>query len=83
MFGGIGPMEVILVLAIALIVLGPKKLPEAARSMGKGLREFRESMSGAGLHDEDEHEHEREHPRLDPDPPKPPAGGGPASVDPR
>ena len=55
MFGGIGPMEVVLVLAIALIVLGPKKLPEAARSVGKGLREFKESVSGVGDDDEDDH----------------------------
>jgi sec-independent protein translocase protein TatA len=63
MFGGIGPMEVVLVLAIALIVLGPKKLPEAARSVGKGLREFRESVSGASDDDEDDHP-------LDPEPTK-------------
>jgi sec-independent protein translocase protein TatA len=63
MFGGIGPMEVILVLAIALIVLGPKRLPEAARSVGKGLREFKESVSGVGDDDEDD-------PRLDPEPTK-------------
>ena len=55
MFGGIGPMEVVLVLAIALIVLGPKKLPEAARSVGKGLREFKESVSGVDDDDEDDH----------------------------
>jgi sec-independent protein translocase protein TatA len=69
MFGGIGPMEVVLVLAIALIVLGPKKLPEAARSVGKGLREFRESVSGIG---DDEHEHDEPEPALDPEPSKPP-----------
>jgi sec-independent protein translocase protein TatA len=57
-------MEVVLVLAIALIVLGPKKLPEAARSVGKGLREFRESVSGASDDDEDDHP-------LDPEPTKP------------
>ncbi len=44
MFGGIGPMEVVLVLSIALIVLGPKKLHEAARSVGKGLRDLKESV---------------------------------------
>ena len=55
MLGGIGPMEVVLVLAIALIVLGPKKLPEAARSVGKGLREFKESVSGVGDDDEEDH----------------------------
>ena len=42
----IGPMELIIVLAIALIVLGPKKLPEVGRSVGKGMREFKESLSG-------------------------------------
>ena len=56
-------MEVVLVLAIALIVLGPKKLPEAARSVGKGLREFMESVSGASDDDEDDHP-------LDPEPTK-------------
>ena len=49
--GSIGPMEIILVLAIALIVLGPKKLPEVGRSLGKGIREFKESINGD---DEDE-----------------------------
>jgi sec-independent protein translocase protein TatA len=41
----VGPMELIIILAIALIVLGPKKLPEVGRSLGKGMREFRESLS--------------------------------------
>ena len=43
----IGPMELIVVLAIALIVLGPKRLPEAGRSIGRGMREFKDSLSGA------------------------------------
>lgn len=38
---GIGMPEVILILAIALMVLGPKKLPELARSLGKGIAEFK------------------------------------------
>jgi sec-independent protein translocase protein TatA len=42
----IGPLELIVVLAIALIVLGPKKLPEVGRSIGNGMREFKESISG-------------------------------------
>ena len=46
MIGNIGPLELVLVLAIALIVLGPKKLPEAGRAIGKGLREFKDSVSG-------------------------------------
>jgi len=49
----VGPMELIIVLAIALIVLGPKKLPEVGRSIGRGMREFRQSLSG-DHHDEDE-----------------------------
>jgi sec-independent protein translocase protein TatA len=42
----IGPLELIVVLAIALIVLGPKRLPNAGRSLGRGLREFKDSVSG-------------------------------------
>jgi sec-independent protein translocase protein TatA len=45
-FSQIGPMEIILVLVIALLVLGPKRLPEAGRSIGKGMREFKDSISG-------------------------------------
>ena len=48
----VGPMELIIVLVIALVVLGPKKLPEAGRSIGKGLREFKDSVSGATERDE-------------------------------
>ena len=50
----VGPMELIIVLVIALIVLGPKRLPEAGRAVGKGLREFKDSLSGATQHDDDE-----------------------------
>ena len=46
----IGPMELIVVLVIALVVLGPKKLPDVGRSVGKGVREFKEGI--AGHHDE-------------------------------
>jgi sec-independent protein translocase protein TatA len=48
----IGPMELLVVGIIALIVLGPKRLPEVGRSLGKGMREFRDSM--AGLTDDEE-----------------------------
>ena len=41
MFGSIGMPELILILIIALIVFGPKKLPEIGRSLGKGLGEFK------------------------------------------
>lgn len=44
----IGPLELIIVLALALIVLGPKRLPDAGRSLGRGLREFKDSVAGHG-----------------------------------
>ena len=49
----VGPMELIIVLAIALIVLGPKKLPEAGRAVGKGMREFKDSLSGDSRDDDE------------------------------
>jgi sec-independent protein translocase protein TatA len=48
------PMELILILGIALLVLGPTRLPEAARSLGRGLRELRESLQHGDDEDEDE-----------------------------
>jgi sec-independent protein translocase protein TatA len=42
----IGPMEIGIVLIIALIVFGPKKLPDLGHSLGKGLREFKGSLTG-------------------------------------
>ena len=42
----IGPMEIGLVLIIALIVFGPKRLPELGKSLGKGISEFRGTISG-------------------------------------
>jgi sec-independent protein translocase protein TatA len=47
-----GPLELMVILVIALIVLGPQKLPEAARSVGKGMRELKESLSGSDDDDE-------------------------------
>ena len=52
MFSGIGFPELLIVLVIALIVLGPKKLPEVGRSLGRGMREFKDSVSGRD-HDDD------------------------------
>jgi sec-independent protein translocase protein TatA len=39
-------MELVVIAVVALIVLGPSRLPEAARSLGKGMREMRDSFSG-------------------------------------
>jgi sec-independent protein translocase protein TatA len=48
------PTHLIFVLVIALLVLGPKRLPEVGRSLGRGLRDFRSALSG------DEHERHEE-----------------------
>ena len=50
----LGPGELLLILAIALVVLGPKKLPEVGRSLGKGMREFKESVSNMTGGDDDD-----------------------------
>ncbi|MFP5388265.1 MAG: twin-arginine translocase TatA/TatE family subunit [Thermoleophilia bacterium] len=71
----IGPMELAIVLIIALVVFGPKRLPELGRSLGKGIREFRGSISGEG-HDEPGRQDAIESPRAPVEPPKPPAGKG-------
>jgi TatA/E family protein of Tat protein translocase len=43
MFGNIGFPELLIILAVALLIFGPKKLPEVGRSIGKALREFRKT----------------------------------------
>jgi sec-independent protein translocase protein TatA len=45
-------MELLLVLAIALVVLGPKRLPEVGRSLGNAMREFKDSISGYHVDDD-------------------------------
>lgn len=51
--GNVGPLEVLIVLIIALVVFGPKRLPELGRSLGKGIREFRGSVSGSDRDDDE------------------------------
>ena len=43
---GIGVWEILILLLVALLVFGPKRLPEMGRSLGKGMREFKDSISG-------------------------------------
>ena len=43
----IGPMEIALVLLVALLIFGPKRLPELGRTAGRGIREFRDSIGGS------------------------------------
>ena len=52
-------MELIIVLAIALLVVGPKKLPELGRSLGGGMREFKDSITGRTESQYDELEADR------------------------
>ena len=49
----IGPMELIIVLVIVLLIFGPKRLPGLGRSLGSGMREFKDSVTGK-TKDEDE-----------------------------
>jgi sec-independent protein translocase protein TatA len=51
----IGITGLIVILIVALLVFGPKRLPEIGRSLGKGMREFKDSISGE-RHDDDEDE---------------------------
>jgi sec-independent protein translocase protein TatA len=44
--GWIGPWELLILLFVVLLVFGPKRLPEAGRSLGKGMREFKNSITG-------------------------------------
>jgi sec-independent protein translocase protein TatA len=57
------PMELIVILGIALLVLGPARLPEAARSLGRGLRELRQSLQH-GSEDEEDEPYERDRDEL-------------------
>jgi sec-independent protein translocase protein TatA len=56
MLGNIGPLEIIVVLIIALVVFGPKRLPELGSSLGRGIREFRNTVSGDKSDDDDDSE---------------------------
>jgi sec-independent protein translocase protein TatA len=42
----IGPLEIAIVLVIVLLIFGPKRLPDLGRSMGRGMREFKDSVTG-------------------------------------
>jgi sec-independent protein translocase protein TatA len=57
--GQVGVLEIAVVLVIALIVLGPKRLPEMARNLGRGVREFREAIS-IDSHDDDDDDRDRD-----------------------
>ena len=49
----IGPMELIVVLVIALLVLGPKRLPGLGKQLGSGMRDFKEAIAGNDRDDDE------------------------------
>ena len=49
---GIGIWELLILLLVLLLVFGPKRLPEMGRQLGKGMREFKDSVSGSGKDDD-------------------------------
>ncbi|WP_205696259.1 twin-arginine translocase TatA/TatE family subunit [Conexibacter sp. SYSU D00693] len=51
--GGIGPLELAIVLVIVLVVFGPKRLPQLGRQLGSGMREFKDSITGKSGDDDD------------------------------
>lgn len=71
--GNVGPLEVLVVLIIALVIFGPKRIPELGKSLGNGIRNFKSALDGED--DDDEPESGRiEPPRL------PASGESPATV---
>jgi TatA/E family protein of Tat protein translocase len=41
-----GPLEIVVILVIVLVIFGPKRLPDLGRSLGRGMREFKDSVTG-------------------------------------
>jgi len=60
--GWIGWPELLVLILVLLIIFGPKRLPEMGRSLGKGMREFKDSVTGTGRDDDDEPVAQRELP---------------------
>jgi len=58
-FNGIGPPELLIVLVIVLVIFGPKRLPGLGRSLGSGMREFKDSITGKTRDDDDDDDDSR------------------------
>jgi sec-independent protein translocase protein TatA len=54
MFSQIGPLEIAIVLLVVLVIFGPKRLPGLGRSLGSGMREFKDAITGKKGDDEDD-----------------------------
>ena len=50
-----GPLEIVILLVIVLLIFGPKRLPDLGRSLGRGMREFKDSVTGKDSDDEPPH----------------------------
>jgi sec-independent protein translocase protein TatA len=80
----VGPLEIAVVLVIVLIIFGPKRLPELGQSMGRGIREFKSSLSG----DKDKDSPEEKHRELqasqeaEASPPQPPPAAAESPAEP-
>ena len=70
----IGPLELAIVLVIALVIFGPKRLPDLGRSLGRGMREFKDSISGK---DDDEEALEQAKLEMQAQQPQPPTADEP------
>ena len=46
MFSSIGPLEIVLIIVVLLVIFGPKRLPSLGKSLGTGMREFKDSITG-------------------------------------
>ena len=51
---GIGPLELVIILLIVLVIVGPKRLPQMGRSLGASMREFKNGITGRGQRGDDE-----------------------------
>ena len=73
MIPNIGPLEIVIVLVIVLIIFGPKRLPGLGKSLGTGMREFKDSVTGKGGDDDEPAPNRSQLPpqttRIDADPP--------------
>lgn len=69
MFSSFGPLEIVLVIVVLLIIFGPKRLPSLGRSLGSGMREFKDSITGDG---KDRDDADADRPALAQSPPQEP-----------
>ena len=79
--GPIGIPELIIVLVILLVIFGPKRLPGLGKSLGSGMREFKDSISGKGSPDDDEDDENRPALEAGPSAPAQPPAAASTSVE--